>query len=139
MIAGGLLAGGWLRRLVTGVRILLGGGLTMSAVPEYTTLRPYASPPSDLASLKGTRVGVVRLPKRLDWGPPHHYDVAVARERRAMYEVVLQEAATTAEVEKFVNGDLLAADWQELRLPARVRTRWEAQLPALTGAGRPVG
>jgi hypothetical protein len=51
-----------------------------------------------------------------------------------MYEVALQEATTTAELEQFVNGDLLVADWRELRLPSRVRTRWEERLPALSGA-----
>lgn len=103
----------------------------MTTAPNYAAHRPYAAPPANLAALTGPMRGKLQLPKRLDWGPPHTYDVAVAQQRRAMYEVVLQEAATTSDVEQFVNGDLLAMDWNELRLPRRVRTAWEQRLPVL--------
>ncbi len=74
---------------------------------------------------------MVRLPKHLDWGPGRAYQVDDARQRRALYEVVLQEAGSAIELEKYVNGQLLSHDWKQLRLPPRVRALWEQQLPAL--------
>lgn len=51
-----------------------------------------------------------------------------------MYEVVLQEAATTEDLAEYINGQLLSTDWAMLRLPPRVRAAWEEQLPVLSSA-----
>lgn len=107
----------------------------MNARSSYASTRPIAPPPSSLSTLRGPRNGVVRLPKRLDWGPGRSYQLDVPRQRRAMYEVVLQEAATTEDLEEYVNGQLLRADWAMLRLPPRVRAAWEERLPVLSGTG----
>lgn len=105
------------------------GGPTVAT--RYGSNRPYSSPPADLSMLRGKRSGVVRLPKHLDWGPGRAYQVDDARQRRALYEVVLQEADSPAELEKYVNGQLLSLDWALLRLPPRVRALWEQQFPSL--------
>lgn len=78
---------------------------------------------------------MVRLPRHLDWGPGRSYQLDVPRQRRAMYEVVLQEAETTEDLEEYVNGQLLSVDWPTLRLPPRVRAAWEERLPVLSGTG----
>ena len=103
-----------------------------TAASRYASNRPYASPPSDLSSLRGKRSGVVRLPKHLDWGPGRSYQVEDTRQRRALDEVVLQEAGSPAELVKYVNGHLLSHDWEHLRLPSRVRALWEQRFPSLT-------
>lgn len=106
----------------------------MNATSSYATTRPYAPPPADLEMLRGPQHGTVRLPKRLDWGPGRSYQLDVPRQRRAMYEVVLQEAATTEDLKEYLDGQLLCADWKMLRLPPRVRTAWEQRLPVLSGS-----
>lgn len=106
----------------------------MNATSSYATTRPYAPPPADLEMLRGPQHGAVRLPKRLDWGPGRSYQLDVPRQRRAMYEVVLQEAATTEDLKEYLDGQLLCADWTMLRLPPRVRTAWEQRLPVLSGS-----
>lgn len=93
------------------------------------TTRPYVSPPTDLSTLREPQRVTVRLPKRLDWGPGRSYQLEMPRQRRAMYEVVLQEAATTEDLEEYLDARLLSADWPMLKPPPRVRAEWEQQLP----------
>ena len=105
----------------------------MNAQNGYATTRHYAPPPTDLSTLRGPQRVTDRLPKRLDWGPGRSYQLAMPRQRRAMYEVVLQEAATTQDLEDYLDGQLLSAAWPMLRLRPRVRAAWEEQLPILSG------
>lgn len=98
---------------------------------RYATTRPYGAPPTDFTALRGKRSGQVHLPKHLDWSPGRAYRLDDTRQRRALYEVLLQEGSTQ-EFETYLNAELLASDWAHLRLPPKVRAAWEDQFPFLT-------
>ena len=103
----------------------------MAQPPTYGYHRPYAEPPARLSDLAGPDTGVVCVPVTIDWGPARTYDLDVDRDRRILYERVLREAATTAEICDWVNGAALVQVWKQLWLPERLRRRWEETLPAL--------
>jgi hypothetical protein len=84
---------------------------------RYGEHRPYPDPPARLADLTGPTAGTVELPITIDWGPRRSYDMAVDADRRVVYELVLQEAATTEQVGQYVNGHALAEVWRRLWLP----------------------
>ena len=121
--------------------------MSAAAGPErvgYGAVRIYAEPPGDLAALTGPTVGLVRLPAHLDWAPARVYDLAVDADRRVLYERVIVEAASTAELCYWLNGPLLAVLWARLWLPGRVRRLWQDRLPELavparTAATQPAG
>jgi hypothetical protein len=50
-----------------------------------------------------------------------------------MYETVLREASTTADLSRWLDGRTLVRLWRDLVLPPQVRSRWEARFPELTG------
>ena len=60
--------------------------------------------------------------------------MAVDADRRAVYELVLQEAASTEEVSQYVNGQVLAQVWRQLWLSLQVSHAWEERLPELAHA-----
>jgi hypothetical protein len=104
-----------------------------SPVPRhYGDHRPYPDPPAQLSDLTRPTHGIIELPRRIDCGPKHLYDMALDSDRRVAYELVLQEAETTAEVASYVNGAVLSDVWFRLFLPRRVRELWEARFPILT-------
>jgi hypothetical protein len=110
---------------------------TDATVPErrrYGDHRPYPDPPGRLSDLTGPAEGTIDLPVTIDWGPKRGYDMASDADRRAAYELVLQEAATTEEVSQYVNGQALAQVWRRLWLPRRVRAMWEEHFPELGAA-----
>ncbi|MCL2395999.1 MAG: hypothetical protein FWC87_15115 [Acidimicrobiaceae bacterium] len=84
--------------------------------------------------MTGPTAGVIELPITIDWGPKRGYDLARDADRRVVYEVVLQEAADTAQVARYVNGGVLVEVWPRLFLPRRVRERWEERFPELVQA-----
>ena len=103
-------------------------------VPErrhYGDRRPYPDPPARLADLGGPTEGTIELPITIDWGPKRTYDMGLDADRRVVYEVVLQEAASTEQISQYVNGGALAEVWRRLWLPRRVRRIWEERLPEL--------
>lgn len=85
----------------------------------------------DLARMHGPFVGVVTLPITLDWTPRTHYDLSSPAAQRSLYQVVLREARTEAEIEEYLNANLLHRLWSSLTLPRPVREFWEAQHPSL--------
>jgi hypothetical protein len=99
---------------------------------HYGDHGPYPDPPAQLSDLTGPTHGIIELPITIDWGPKHLYDMAVDSDRRVAYELVLQEAGTTAEVALYVNGTALTEVWSRLLLPQRVRELWEARFRNLT-------
>lgn len=101
---------------------------------HYADHRPYPDPPARLDDLGGPITGRIELPITLDWGPKRHYDLAEDADRRVVYEVVLQEAASSEEIGCYVNGAALVAVWARLWLPQRVRRSWEDRFPELTHA-----
>ena len=85
----------------------------------------------DLAHLHGPSAGVVSLPITLNWTPRTRYDLATETAARSLYQVVLREAHTEAEIETYLNADLLHRLWPSLALPRAVREFWEAAHPIL--------
>jgi hypothetical protein len=77
---------------------------------------------------------MVELPVTIDWGPGCSYDLGEDADRRVVYERVLREAATTVEVCRYVNGQVLLDVWGRLWLPRRVRSNWEDRFPELVRA-----
>jgi hypothetical protein len=51
-----------------------------------------------------------------------------------MYERVLREAVSVAELSAWLDGPTLVRVWRQLHLPTGVRRAWEAKHPALRAA-----
>ncbi len=68
--------------------------------------------------------GVIELPLHVRWShPARSYDLGNPRQRRLVYEQVLSEGLED-DVRRFIDVDILVADWHELVLPPRVRRAW---------------
>jgi hypothetical protein len=93
---------------------------------------------ADLAQLRGPVHGVVELPHRLFWQPDRRVNLDNGALLRWMYETVLREAVSGAELRTWLDGSTLRAVWSELHLPVGVRTAWEARHPELRSVA-PVG
>jgi hypothetical protein len=89
---------------------------------------------ADLADLRGPVLGTVELPQRLFWNPDRTFDLGDPDLLRWMYENVLREATRPEELAAYLNGELLAALWPDLFLPAGVRRAWEDRHPVLRAA-----
>jgi hypothetical protein len=86
---------------------------------------------ADLAQLRGPVRGVVELPNRLFWQPDRRVDLDNGALLRWMYETVLREAVSGAELRTWLDGSTLRELWSDLHVPAGVRTAWEARHPSL--------
>jgi hypothetical protein len=105
---------------------------TNTPVLDRTASRPVVVV-DDLACLHGPATGVVILPITLDWTPRTRYDLGSQAAQRSLYQVVLREARVEAELEEYLNAELLRRLWAALTLPRPVRQFWEAQHPVLAG------
>ena len=86
----------------------------------------------DLADLRGPVAGTVKLPLWLFWSQPDHaFDLADPEMRQWMYETVLREAGSLADLTTYLDRDTLVALWPRLYLPRGVRQAWEDRHPAL--------
>ncbi len=99
-------------------------------VLDRTASRPVVVA-DDLTRLRGPSAGVVTLPVTLNWTPRTRYDLGSETAQRSLYQVVLREAHTEAELEEYLNAGLLRRLWGSLTLPRAVREFWEAQHPVL--------
>ncbi|MEU8226848.1 hypothetical protein [Kribbella sp. NPDC048915] len=100
----------------------------------YASMIPYVVPAS-LDLLQGPTAGVVELPTRLDWSPNSRYDLASLDEAIGLYNKVISEASTEADLTQYLNRDVLVALWPRLRLPRRCAELWNQRFPELA-AGR---
>ena len=100
------------------------------AVLDRTVSRPVIVV-DDLAHLRGPSLGTITLPVALDWTPRDGYDLSRPAAVRSLYQVVLREARTEADIETYLNADVLASVWESLTLPAVVRQFWEETHPSL--------
>lgn len=106
----------------------------MTTRTRYAEHRPYAVP-DRLEELAGPVVGEVRLPKHLDWsGARRTYHLENSAERNVLYERVIREALTAADLDRYLNAEVLAMVWRQLYLPVRVREAWEQRFPQLVDA-----
>ena len=97
---------------------------------RYADQRHYVVPAS-LADLRGPRRGTVTLDRSLDWSGDGTYDLDDAGDLQVMYQTVLNQAATTGDLCRWLDGDLLRRLWPTLWLPARLRALWQARFPEL--------
>jgi hypothetical protein len=84
-----------------------------------------------LSDLHGPVSGVVELPHRLYWQADRHVDLDEPALLAWTYETVLREAASTEELQTWLDGPTLVRLWPELYLPRWVRQAWQAQHPEL--------
>ncbi|MDX2683201.1 hypothetical protein [Streptomyces soliscabiei] len=78
--------------------------------------------------------GAVTLPWHIDWGPRYAYDLADEADLLLMYERVIREARTAADLRAYLNADLLRRHWTDLFLPTPARAAWRARFPELARA-----
>ena len=99
--------------------------------------KPWARPgrlpvvATDLGRLCGPTGGRVELPHRLFWQSRRVFDLDRPDVMRWMYEIVLTEARTQAELEAWLDGPTLRRLWAELFLPPGVLQAWETRYPRL--------
>jgi hypothetical protein len=94
----------------------------------------------DLDALDGPASGVVVLDRALDWSPDPTYDLDDAGDRQVMYQTVLNEATSAAQLARWIDRDTLLDIWPRLWLPAGVRSAWETRHAVLRDrAGRLAG
>jgi hypothetical protein len=88
-----------------------------------------------LADLRGPTAGPVELPLWLFWSCPGHvFDLGDRDMRQWLYETVVREAGSPADLAAYLDGDTLMALWPDLYLPRDVRQAWEDQHPILRAA-----
>jgi hypothetical protein len=99
-------------------------------VSRYAEAKPYAVPDT-LAELTGPVHGPIRLPRHLDWGPDYVYDLDDSADLAVMYERVVREAQSAADLQEHLDGTTLQLLWRQLIIPAPARARWEQRFPQL--------
>jgi hypothetical protein len=88
-----------------------------------------------LASLRGPAEGTIELPLWLNWSNPGHaFDLSDHDMRLWLYQTVLREASSVADLTAYLNRDILVELWPELYLPKGVRQAWEDRHAALRAA-----
>ncbi|MFD7155771.1 hypothetical protein ACFV9C_14285 [Kribbella sp. NPDC059898] len=87
--------------------------------------------PESLDLLQGPTAGAVELPTRLDWTTNNRYDLGNRDEAIGLYNRVISEASTQADLTEFLNGDVLLALWPQLHLPRRCTALWVEAFPEL--------
>jgi transcriptional regulator with XRE-family HTH domain len=127
--------------LDTAERLLGGAGFELVARPRvtFTAVRgPRGRTivvPDHLPRLAAVdALATVRLPLTLNWSQPGRvYRLAERGERARVYELVLREGAAE-DVARYIDGVLLVDLWDELVLPAYVRSAWT---PLIVGIHEP--
>jgi hypothetical protein len=104
-----------------------------SAAPpgsRYADQRHYVAA-SHLAELRGPVSGTVTLDRWLDWSGDGSYDLDDPGDLQLMYQTVLNQATTVADLSRWLDGDTVRRLWPNLWLPARLRALWQARIPEL--------
>jgi len=95
--------------------------------------------PERIEDLRGPAKGVIMLPRHLSWPGMRECDVTDDATRRSMYGIVLTQGQRN-DVARFLNPELLRADWPRIRnaLDPRLRAYCEQRFalasPAEAGA-----
>jgi hypothetical protein len=115
----------------------------MATVGAAAPRRRHASRPgrgvlvaASLADLRGPVHGTVELPICLFWYPDRTFDLDQPGMLAWMYQIVLREARTPADL-AYLDQDMLLSLWPGLFLPKGVRQAWEEQYPALRATAVP--
>ncbi|GAA1661789.1 hypothetical protein GCM10009765_09150 [Fodinicola feengrottensis] len=78
-------------------------------------------------------LAVVELPLHLNWSDlGRRFDLGDRRQRARVYELVIREGGPM-DVLTYLDGVLLVDIWDELVLPAAVRTAWSAIVTGSVG------
>lgn len=118
-------------RLATAARIVSAAGFDLWLQPQIefvehparggrTIVVPTALPrlPIDVA------LATVELPIHLNWTDPgRRFNLRDRRQRARVYEIVLREGGSN-DLLQYIDGALLNDLWDELVLPAAVRSAW---------------
>lgn len=97
---------------------------------RYVDQRSYAVP-ENLADLRGPISGQVVLDRWLDWSGDSTYDLDDPGDLQVMYQTVLNQAASAADLRRWLDAATLCRLWPSLWLPARLRLLWQARFPEL--------
>jgi hypothetical protein len=94
--------------------------------------------PARLEELRGPARGVIVLPRHLSWPGMRECDVTDDSTRRNMYGIVLTQGQRN-DVARFLNPQLLRADWPQLRdvLDPKLRDFCERRFALGGSAGAP--
>ena len=98
---------------------------------RYADQRHYVVPAS-LADLRGPVSGLVTLDRHLDWAGDSTNDLDDGGDLQVMYQTVLNQAVTAADLRRWLDGATLLRLWPHLWLPARLRALWQVRFPELT-------
>jgi hypothetical protein len=92
--------------------------------------------PERIEELRGPAQGVIMLPRHLSWPGMRECDVTDETTRRNMYGIVLTQGQRN-DVARFLNPELLRADWPQLRgvLDPRLRACCERRFALGSRAG----
>jgi hypothetical protein len=75
--------------------------------------------------------GVIRLDPSLDWSGDPSYDLDDERDLAVMYQTVLNEASSAAQLNRWLAAETLRQLWPTLWLPTALRAAWEFRFPDL--------
>ena len=89
----------------------------------------------DLNALTGPLQGRWQLPLHLDSSARALYDFGSPADRAAAYQLILLEAGSSADHERWLDRDELLRLWPELYLPRVVRAAWQAEHLVLSRIG----
>jgi transcriptional regulator with XRE-family HTH domain len=122
-------------------RIAEAAGFQLALVPTITWTtrltrrgRPF-DVPDHLPQLPPEQaLARVALPLLVYWSEPGTvWDLSQRKERLHAYEILLREG-TAADIERFVDGALLADGWDEMVVSPEVRAAWQPLIDRVRGA-----
>lgn len=102
----------------------------MSKLPSRWASVGGKLPPA-LDQLIGPASGQVELPIDLAWSGDRSFDLSDPAQRYLYHMTVLTAAVTGEHYTRWLNGGLLRADWNRLRLPRPLRAVWQEHFPEL--------
>lgn len=93
----------------------------------------------DLDELDGPLDGIHQLPLHLDSSAREDFDFGDPHRRELAYRIVLLEAGSVTDLQRWLSRDQLVAMWPDLYLPRVVRAAWQRRHPVLAEAGASPG
>lgn len=119
-----------LRRQVRQARVLAAAGRPPADHVPYGERKPYIVA-DNLDDLRGPTSGKISLPRHLDWSGSPHYNLDNPGTIASVYQTVLSEAASVADLNTWLDRDTLLRMWPTFWLPAPIRRIWKEKFPEL--------
>jgi hypothetical protein len=114
--------------------VRMSNGRRQPALSELARPGRRALVAPSMSDFHGPTSGVVELPHRLFWQADRHLNLDDPFMLRWMYEIVLREAISQAELRTWLDAPTLHRLWPTLYLPHGVRRDWEHRHPSLRNA-----